>query len=127
MIIKSNLLKDRIFIFAILLSLACHLFWFTAVKIIAPKKTTPVRFSKVSFLGPILTRGAIDLRVAQKTRSFLETRYLKTVNALPSPVGAKVSIPYALEQRSDRTDDPVFTRMVDEAVSGPKLEPDDAV
>ncbi len=68
----------RIFAAAILISLALHAFWMAAIKIVAsapPSKA--VKFSKVSFLGPLFARQAIEVRVSPDERSYLEKRYME--------------------------------------------------
>ncbi|MDD5421988.1 MAG: hypothetical protein PHT32_01000 [Candidatus Omnitrophica bacterium] len=71
----------RIFAAALLISLVWHIFWLSAVKIVAASKEYgPVKFSKVSFLGPILESGSVEMRVAPKSRSPLEQ---KPMNMLP--------------------------------------------
>jgi len=72
----------RIFAIAIAISFAWHLFWISTITIIAkPDKNTFVKFSKVSFLGPILGKGAMEVQARPKERSFLENRYLEAVRA----------------------------------------------
>ncbi len=68
----------RIFAIAITISLVWHLFWISTITIIAkPDKNAFVKFSKVSFLGPILGKGAMEVRARPKERSFLESRYME--------------------------------------------------
>ena len=67
----------RIFAIAIAISLAWHLFWMSTITIVAkPDKNALVKFSKVSFLGPILGKGAMEVQARPKERSFLENRYM---------------------------------------------------
>lgn len=75
----------RIFAIAIAISLAWHLFWISTVTIIAkPDKNAFVKFSKVSFLGPILGKGAMEVQARPKERSFLENRYLEAARSAAS-------------------------------------------
>lgn len=78
----------RIFAIAIAISLAWHLFWISAVTIISkPDNDRYVKFSKVSFLGPILGKGAMEVQARPKERSFLENRYMEAVrSAVYDPV-----------------------------------------
>ena len=83
-----------IFLSAILISLVWHLFWISAVRIVYKADDTDrVKFSKVSFLGPIFEGRVANISAQPKERSFLEKRYLENLgsiksggNALPRPV-----------------------------------------
>lgn len=78
--IKNLLLKDKILIFAILFSAIWHIFWLSAFKVIVvPKVAKSVRFSNVSFLGPILERGTISVSVSTPERTQLEQKYIATI------------------------------------------------
>jgi len=67
----------RIFAIAIAISFAWHFFWISTVTIISkPDKNALVKFSKVSFLGPILGKGSMEVQARPKERSFLENRYM---------------------------------------------------
>lgn len=119
--------KYKILSYAILASLVLHLFWISAVKVVVsktPQKT--VKFSKVSFLGPILSRGAIELKLSPRQRSFLEKRYLAELEGLiPAlmPSGPGIRPEYDMEG-SPISSDRDISRFVEEAVTGVKLEPD---
>jgi len=74
----------RVLILAILFSAVWHLFWLSAFTVvIVPKTAKPVKFSGVSFLGPILDRGALSVSVAPRQRSPLEERYLTEIEKPP--------------------------------------------
>ena len=119
--------KYRILIFAIFLSFVLHLFWLSAVRVVvAPQLSRPVKFSRVSFLGPLLTKTATEVRIAQRPRSFLEERY----NALagdPLDTEAATSrnapVKYDNAQRPCSKPDEKIVSFIDGAVSGRKLEP----
>lgn len=119
--------KYRILILAIFLSFVMHLFWLSAVRVVvAPQGSRQVKFSRVSFLGPLLTKTATEVRIAERPRSFLEERY----NALAGvPAGNEViagrnsAISYDNTQRSFSKTEEKIVLLVDGAVSGRKLEP----
>jgi hypothetical protein len=119
---------DRILLAAIIISLAIHLFWMFAVKVvIAPKNAGSVKFSKVSFLGPILEREALEVRVAQTERTFLEKRYLAQIGKMV-PIIEEVPvidrIIELVETDIHISNDANIIAAVREAVSASKLEPD---
>lgn len=120
--VKSVFTRNRILIFAVLVSLAWHVLWLSTIKIVAPTVREPVKFSKVAFLGPILDRGVMEVRVGQRERSFLENRYLslmQSVSELKNHVqGGKFT-----ETRSSRSLNEKLIYLIDEAASGPKIEP----
>ena len=110
-------------VFAILASLIWHVFWLTAVKvIIIPNKVEPVKFSKVSFLGPILAKGTIEVKVAQK-RSPLEKRYLLTIADSQFPREENMQKDLRAVSGDRVLGNEKLNLFVDEAVSGQKLEP----
>ena len=119
--------KYGIFITAILISIACHIFWLSSVKIIAasPKKQS-VKFSKVSFLGPILERGAIELSVQPKDRALLEKRYLSTVGKLrqKGKEPDKMPMHYGGEDGMNAHDGGRLAPYIEDALSTAKLEPE---
>lgn len=112
---------------AIAISFAWHIFWLSAVKIISsPVRQEAVKFSKISFLGPILSRANMVVRAAPAERSFLEKRYrrilLASFSAQPEDP-AKAPSKHALKtlpgQASAR-----LGSVIDDAVGADKLEPD---
>lgn len=69
--------KYNILTLAILFSAVWHLFWLSAVSIVVvPSVKRPVKFSGVSFLGPILDRGAMTLSAASVEKTPSEKRFL---------------------------------------------------
>lgn len=118
--------RYRILIAAMLISLFWHLFWLSAVKIVtAPGATKPIKFSKVSFLGPILERGAIELGLKPHDRSFLEKRYpLITYDMLnrPGQTGG-ADLEYGTLDDIRFHSDNKLEGLIGEAVRGDKLEP----
>src|SRR3989338_790502 len=80
---KSQRSLKNPFVLALIFSFAWHIFWLSAVAVVVnPKETGPAKFSKISFLGPILGKGAISVRIEPRERSLLEKRYLKGVEGM---------------------------------------------
>ena len=127
-IIKSPRLTGyKVLAIAVFFSLAWHLFWLSVIKII-PAKSQPAqaKFSRVSFLGPILSKVSLGIRSEPEKRSFLETRYGvladKAVRAWPSP-----DLPVRGKGSEDDSAGDVDRKMpylVGDAVSGLKVEPE---
>jgi len=116
----------RIFILAMLASLAWHIFWLSVITITAPTQKAPIKFSKVSFLGPILGRGSMEFRVQPKERSFLEKRYLDKIELSHIKFRSQAkadSDRYEPNKEFDLLHKDKLTDFIDEAVGGPKLEP----
>jgi hypothetical protein len=117
----------KILILAIALSFVWHIFWLFSVKIVsAPIRQDAVKFSKVSFLGPILSSISMEVRAAPASRSFLERRYrVMAVRSFSAEArtGAQPASKDAGDAPSVRSDGPL-SAAIDDAVSGEKLEPD---
>lgn len=118
----------RILIAAISISFAWHILCLSAVNIVSsPMRKREVKFSKVSFLGPILARVNMDVRAAPAVRSLLERRYLKIAeNTLLYKGDGSIKAPdskYSSHRSSVRTDGKLLSA-IDDAVAGEKLEPD---
>lgn len=116
-----RIFRDRIFNLAILSSIALHIFWLSIVRVVVtPNKTGPVKFSKVSFLGPIMTKGMLQVGIRPRERSFLERRYLSIAREGFSPL-VKVSSdsPY----RQVRSVDKKLDALIGDAISASKIEP----
>jgi hypothetical protein len=126
-----SLFRYRIFITAIAASLLWHVFWLSAVKVVSePANRRAVKFSKVSFLGPFLERGAINLRVQPRERAFLEKRYLLTAGNFAGDTAPRQEAE-AYKYEPDGTErllsDKNMANFIDEALAGPKPEPDYSV
>lgn len=81
--IKIKISKDRVFIYAILFSAIWHIFWISSVNVVVvPKAERKVKFSGVSFLGPILDKGILKVSVEPRERTILEKRYLADIERL---------------------------------------------
>ena len=116
-----RMFKDRIFNISILISLTSHIFWLSIITVIVtPKETEPIKFSKISFLGPILERGALNVRIEPRERSLLEKRYLDNIEKLfnyPAyQKGRYMRDVYIIKETG-------LTNLIEDAVSGPKMEP----
>jgi hypothetical protein len=69
--------KERVLIAALLFSAVWHIFWLSAVSVVvAPKAAKQVKFSGVSFLGPILDMGVFKTNIEPRERTMPEKRYL---------------------------------------------------
>ena len=117
----------RIFAFAILASLAWHLFWLSTITIVSnPVNSRSVKFSRVSFLGPLLGKGSMGIQARPKERSFLEMRYLgQERSLLQIPGQAVITTADKYESGNDayHLRDERMTSLIDDALSGEKLEP----
>lgn len=119
---KKLFSKYKILIIAISVSFIWHIFWLSAVKVvIVPNKIEPVRFSKVSFLGPILSRGIIEAKAVQE-RSILEKRYLYAIAKarFKNGIGSEM---LSSSVRAGIFSEERLNPFIDEALSGSKLEP----
>jgi hypothetical protein len=127
MIAKTAFIKYRILMTAIGLSFVLHLFWLSAVSVVvAPQDSRPVKFSRVSFLGPFLTKTATEVRIAPRPRSFLEERYNALAGDLPDAEAAgSRNAPVSYENAAGPFSKPAkkIVSMIDAAISGKKLEP----
>ncbi len=119
----------RIFAISIMASLIWHLFWMSAIVIVSrPDDKHNVKFSKVSFLGPLLEKGAMELQARPKERSFLETRYLGRANRPPTrPMESMSSLTRSYESGNDayHVRDERMTAFIDDALDDKKPEPSD--
>ena len=126
--IAAKIFKDegyRVFIIAIFASLLWHLFWISTITIVAkPDNAHQIKFSKVSFLGPLLGGGAMELQARPKERSFLEKRYLDAVSRLSTEpmAGANTAIErYEDKDEAYRLRDERMTSAIDDALAGDKI------
>lgn len=116
----------RVLALAVLFSLAWHLFWIFAVKIVPPETgRSYANFSKVSFLGPILSKVSLGVRQETAKRSFLENRYSGI-----SYKAIRQALPAAAEAAGKDAPDvsggdteKKMPYLVDDAVRGSKVEP----
>ena len=120
--------SDKIFVGAIIVSICWHLFWLSAVTIVStPSKQAPVKFSKVSFLGPILERGPLEMRIEPRQRSILEKRYLTDVERIAAGAKAlQAKDPDAAGEAVwdfSASSDEKLSGFIRDAVSDAKIEP----
>jgi hypothetical protein len=123
---KVRMFADRIFVIAIIASAVWHIFWLSIVNVVAvQKESSAVKYSKVSFLGPILERGALEVRIEPSQRSFLEKRYLDlaekdvTIGDVSVIAGGKEPEGKDYFALSDEK----LSGLIKDAVSASKLEP----
>jgi hypothetical protein len=118
----------RILAFAVLFSLAWHLFWLAMVKVVAPAPApaSQASFSKVAFLGRIFAKAGMEVRSQPAERSFLEKRY----NELAARIAPTSGAPYvsmdaaATEPAGRRPQDDAIIYLINEALGETKAEPD---
>jgi len=74
--------KSSILISAIIFSAAWHIFWLSAFTVVVvPKVTKNIKFSNVSFLGPILEKGVLNVNIKSHDRTTLEKKYFDSIEA----------------------------------------------
>ena len=119
----------KIFVLAILISLVWHITWLSMIKVVVvPNRTNPVKFSKVSFLGTLLSKGASTPLTAQpKEQTFLEKRYLTKIGKRPySDSSAEKSTYTKYEKRTEGShtlSDQSLKGLIETAISDVKIEP----
>ena len=120
--IGAFIARNKIIVLAIGGSLLWHLFWLSSITIVAPTVRVPVRFSRVSFLGPVMGQGMTEVRMGPREWTLLEARHLRRLGSVSSPAagtpersatGAGTSA--VVEKR--------LISLVDTAVSGEKITP----
>jgi hypothetical protein len=126
---NERFLGYRILALAIGFSFAWHVFWLLTIKVVAPSPahSSEVRFSKVSFLGQIFSKVGMEVRSQPAERSLLERRYNAFAADLDRRSGRTlVSTGQKPEEGKDSNPDTDRTMvyLINEAVSGPKAEPD---
>ena len=122
--VKANY---KVFAIAIFASLIWHVFWISTIKIVSDSASgRAVRFSKVSFLGPLLGGSAIDLQVRPRQRTFLEDRYLAMAKR-PAQEGrlcARADLAgYDAPNDAYHLKNDVMPASIDEAFGADKMEP----
>ena len=126
--IKSLLVKDKVLIFAISFSVVWHLFWLsTLTVVVVPKDTKPLKFSGVSFLGPILEGSMLNVRVAVHERSALEKRYLSDIEnssvLIEERADSDVYIETGISAEIDPESEEMITSLAILAIDGNKPDP----
>ena len=90
--IKNLIFKNKVLVAAIVFSVVWHIFWLSAFKVVVvPKVKMAVKFSNVSFLGPILERSVVSVDVKPRERTILEKNYLDYTQAQPAVLGQSVA------------------------------------
>lgn len=123
--IKSLLAKDKIFISAILISALWHLFWLSALTVVVvPKDTKPLKFSGVSFLGPILEENMLKVSVAVHERLASEKRYMSDIEEPSALMEEKADLDIrGMGAEIDPEFEEMFTNLAILAIDGDKQEP----
>ena len=128
--VKMALLKNRVFVIAILVSAGWHIFWMSAVKVVmAPKDASAVKFSKISFLGPILGKGALEVRFETGERSLLERKFLDIISKDfygPEEPGEEIDIEKRVSSKSasHMPGDEKLASFIEDSLGAAKAEPD---
>lgn len=116
-----------IFAISIFASLLWHLFWLSTIVIVSrPDSAIPVKFSRVSFLGPLLGKGSMVLQARPKEGSFLEKRRFETIAGLPAQPGMAAAPDIDGYESGDdvyHLRDERMVASIDDALSGGKFEP----
>ncbi len=119
--------KYKILVAAIGISLGWHLFWISAVSVVAsPIPAKVIKFGKVSFLGPKASRSGMEFKLSPKQRSFLEKRYLSRLDAVARGREVAVDSGYAGYEPELQTENGI-TGFIANAVAGAKAEPDNVM
>lgn len=117
----------KILVIAISISLAWHILCLFSVNIVsAPMQRESGNFSKVSFLGPILSRVSMEVRATPAERSLLERRYRKMAGAVrcnEDEVAFRAAPGQDDGSGLERADTRIQS-VIDEAVNVDKMEPD---
>ena len=126
--IKINFFKEKVLISALLLSVVWHVFWLSMINVsVVPKVNKQIKFSGVSFLGPILDRGAMKLSVESRERTTLESRYLSSLGFLQPDIPVRVPGPDHVQKTANEViypvNDDVFTGLTVAAMDAQKIEP----
>jgi hypothetical protein len=121
--VGSFITRNRVIVITIAASLGLHLFWLTIVSIVAPTVRKPVRFSRVSFLGPILSHGVTEVRIRSRERTLLEERHLERLERAADPASSPALKRPAAAGSGSAAFRKRLTSLIDTAVSGAKLEP----
>jgi hypothetical protein len=120
--------RDRVLVSAILFSAIWHLFWLSALTVVVvPKDVRPLKFSSVSFLGPILEGNMLRVGVVVHERSILEKRYLSEIKSSSLLIREGEDPDLYAKTGIDIVTDPEFektiTRLAILSIDGNKLEP----
>lgn len=97
------------------------------VKVVATKEVRQrIKFSKVSFLGPLSEMGSFKVGIGPRERTFLEKRNLersqRQLGAM-APLGPSPGRLMQGRETGSRLGDKSMTPRIEDALSGFKLEP----
>lgn len=119
--------KYKILIAAIGISLGWHLFWISAINVVAsPIPAKVIKFGKVSFLGPMASRSGMEFKLSPRQRSFLEKRYLTRLDAVVRRQAASLNYGYT-DYEPELQAESGITGFIASAVAGSKAEPDSVI
>ncbi|MDD5428053.1 MAG: hypothetical protein PHI58_02325 [Candidatus Omnitrophica bacterium] len=116
----------RIFALAVFASFLWHLFWMSAITVVSrPDSAGHVKFSKVSFLGPLLGKGDMGLQARPKEGSFLEKRYLELDRSSYYPVETTnpATDDFETDTGAYRSRDENMVMLIEDALGADKTEP----
>jgi hypothetical protein len=115
--------KYKILMAAIGISLGWHLFWISAINVVAsPIPAKVIKFGKVSFLGPMASRSGMEFKLSPRQRSFLEKRYLSRLDAVARGRVASIDSGYADYEPKSQAESGI-AGFIASAVAGSKAEP----
>lgn len=115
--------KYKILMAAIGISLGWHLFWISAINVVAsPVPFKVIKFGKVSFLGPMASRSSMEFKLSPKNRSFLEKRYMSRLDAVTRGKVTLADLEYADYEPESNVESGI-TGFIANAVAGSKAEP----
>lgn len=108
---------------ALAVSGLAHLFWMSVINVvIVPDTARSVKFSRVYFLKPAISVGAVELKVADRQKPLAERRlYSGHTGAIPAE--AELSGAAYFSKNFYALDEGEICRMVVESVSSPKSLP----
>jgi len=116
----------RIFALAVFASFLWHLFWMSAITVVSrPDRAGHVKFSKVSFLGPLLGKGDMGLQARPKEGSFLEKRYLELdrLSYFPAAITSPAMDDFEPDTGAYRSRDENMVILIEDALGADKAEP----
>jgi hypothetical protein len=121
-------IRDKVLISAIIFSAVWHIFWLSAFTVVVvPKVKKPVKFSSVSFLGPILDKSTLNVNIKPGERNALEEKYLSSLSVQGSLVSSD-DVLYGFSALPDldglsAADEEEFTALAVSRIDTGKIEP----